>query len=280
MDDILKIKKLTFGHTIDLLFEDLNLTLKYNEWYTLVGPNKVGKTTLVKIICGLIESQGDIEFNFLTLNNKNLKEIRTRLSVLFSNIDKQIIEDNVYDEIIFELKNMNLSSLEIENRIKKIAEIIDIEPIIYKDIAELNDYEKYLVVLTSALIIKPKLLIIDQTFDNLSKSERNKLYDIISKYREIHKLTILNITSNLEDSLLGDNIVVLESGKIIANDKIMNIFNNKILNEKNSKLPFVVELSEYLKLYELVDKKTEIVNLRLLSLYPLILLIFQRFLAI
>ena len=254
MDDILKIKKLTFGHTIDLLFEDLNLTLKYNEWYTLVGPNKVGKTTLVKIICGLIESQGDIEFNFLTLNNKNLKEIRTRLSVLFSNIDKQIIEDNVYDEIIFELKNMNLSSLEIENRIKKIAEIIDIEPIIYKDIAELNDYEKYLVVLTSALIIKPKLLIIDQTFDNLSKSERNKLYNIISKYREIHKLTILNITSNLEDSLLGDNIVVLESGKIIANDKIMNIFNNKILNEKNSKLPFVVELSEYLKLYELVDK--------------------------
>ena len=254
MDDILKIKNLTYGHTTELLFKDLNLTLKYDEWYTLVGQNQSGKTTLVKIICGLLETKGNIEFNFLTLNKKNINKIRTRLSVLFSNLNEQIIEDNIYDEIIFELKNMNLSSFEINEKIKEIDEITKISKIINKDISELSTHEKCLVLLTSALLIKPKLLIIDGTFDSLNKTERKKLYDIIIKYREINNLTVLNITNNLEDSLLGNNIIVLENGEIIANDKVETIFNNKILNEKNSKLPFVIELSEYLKLYELINQ--------------------------
>lgn len=254
MDDILKIRNLTFGHTTDLLFKDLDLTLKYDQWYTLIGADKSGKTTLVRIISGLIECNSDIEFNFLTLNNKNIKRIRTRLSVLFSNINEQIIEDNVYDEIIFELKNMNLSAYEIDNRIKEIAEITGIKEIIDKDINEITEYEKYLVILTAALIIEPKLLIIDQTFDSLKKSERKELYKIISKYRKIHNLTILNITNNLDDSLIGDNIIILESGKIIANASTKSIYDEKLLNEKNSKLPFVIELSEYLKLYELINK--------------------------
>ena len=83
MDDILKIKNLTYGHTTELLFKDLNLTLKYDEWYTLVGQNQSGKTTLVKIICGLLETKGNIEFNFLTLNKKNIIHL-IPISALFS----------------------------------------------------------------------------------------------------------------------------------------------------------------------------------------------------
>lgn len=255
MDEILKITDLTFYYGDSKKISNLNLLLNYNDWYTLVGKNGSGKTTLVKIICGLLDNyDGNIEFNFLELNKENLFEIRTRMSVLFSNVDDLIVEDNVYDEITFELKNMDYSKDLIEQSIEEIDEYTHIKDIMEKDILELTLEEKYLLVLTSALIIKPKMLIIDETFSRLDKSLRKKLYNIINLYRDDNKLTVLNITHNLEDSLLGNNIILLEDGEIKFNESVKKVFDDKLLSEDNAKLPFVVELSEYLKLYNVIKE--------------------------
>lgn len=254
MDEILKITDLSFGYGDLKLIDKLNLLLNYNDWYTLIGKNGSGKTTLIKLICGLIDDyEGQIEFNFLKLTEENLFEIRTRMSILFSNVDDLIVEDNIYDEITFELKNMDYSDDLIEQSIDDINAYTRIKDFINKDIMDLTLEEKYILVLTSALIIKPKLLVIDETFSKLDKNLRKKLYDIINSYREDNKLTVLNITHNLEDSLLGNNIILLENGQIKFNESVRKVFNDKLLTEEDVDLPFIVELSEYLKLYEVTD---------------------------
>lgn len=251
MDEILRITDLTFYYNDQKLLDKLNLTLNYNEWYTLIGKNGCGKTTLIKIICGLLDDyEGEVEFNFLKQTDEKLFEIRTRMSILFNNIDDLIVEDNIYDEITFELKNMDYSDDLIEQSIDDVNAYTGIKGFINKEITDLTLEEKCILVLTSALIIKPKLLVIDETFSKLDKNLRKKLYDIINLYRENNKLTVLNITHNLEDSLLGDNIVLLENGKIKFNENVKKVFDEKMLTEENVDLPFIVELSEYLKLYE------------------------------
>ena len=254
MDDILKIKDLTFKYTDTLIFKSLNLTLKYNDWYTLIGNSGSGKTTLVKIICGLIEGSFNIEFNFLDLKEKNKAEIRTKISVLFSDIDTNFIENNVYDELTFELRNMRYSQVEIDEFLKDVDEITNVSKLFAKEFSKLSNYEKCLVLLASSLMIKPKLLIIDETFDCLSKKEREQLYNMILEYKNKYKLTVLNITNNSEDSLIGDNIVVLENKNILYNDGIKKVYNEHLLDEKKYKHPFIIELSEHLKLYEIIDK--------------------------
>ena len=255
MDEVLRITDLTFDYGDLKLFDSLDLTLNYNEWYTLIGKNGSGKTTLVKLICGLIDNyEGNIEFNFLNLNDENLFEIRTRMSVLFSNVDDLIVEDNVYDEITFEMKNMDYNKELIEQSIEEISEYTHINDFIDKDLSELTIEEKYLLILTSALIIKPKLLIIDETFSKLDKNLRKELYHIINLYRENNKLTVLNISQNLEDSLIGDKIILLEEGKIKFNENVKKVYDEKLITEENYDLPFIVELSEYLKLYEVTKE--------------------------
>lgn len=255
MDEVLKINDLSFGYEESKIIDNLDLVLDYNEWYTLIGKNGSGKTTLIKIICGLLPKyEGTVEFNFLDLNKENLYEIRTRLSVLFGNIDDLIVEDNVYDEITFELNNMDYNKDLIKQSIDEIDTYTNIKEFLHKETTELTIEEKYILVLTSALIIKPKLLIIDETFSKLSKSLRKKLYNIIARYRDDNKLTILNVTQNLEDSLIGDKIILLEDGKIKFNENVKKVYDEKLLSEETADLPFVVRLSEYLKLYELTKE--------------------------
>ena len=255
MDELLKITDLTFFYDNTKIIDNLNLLLNYNDWYTLVGKNGSGKTTLVKLICGLLDNyEGKIEFNFLNLSEDNLFEIRTRMSILFSNVDDLFVEDNIYDEITFELKNMDYSKELIKQSIDEIDKYTHIKEIIDKDILELTLEEKYILVLTSALIIKPKLLVIDETVSKLSKSLRKRFYGIIRSYKSDNKLTVLNITHNLEDSLIGDNIILLEDGQIKFNESVKKVFDEKLVNEDNADLPFIIELSEYLKLYDVIKE--------------------------
>ena len=247
MDELLRINDLSYKKKL----KKINLFIGYDRWYTLLGNNSSGKTILVKIIVGLIKDYtGEIEFNYMLLNKENLNEIRDKISVIFTNIDDNIVENNVYDEIAFELKNMNYDKSFIENAIDEIDKLTDIKSIINKNILDLTIEEKYLLVLTSALIKKPKLLILDSCFTNISNSFKKKIYQIIKKYNENNKLTVINITNDIEDALLGNNIILLENKKIAFNETTKKVFNDEMLKEK----PFILNLSESLKLYELIDE--------------------------
>ena len=255
MDEILKIIDLTFKYGDKLIIDDLSLILEYNDWYTLINDSASGATTLVKIISGLLKDyDGDVEFNFLPLNEENLYEIRTRMSVLFDKVDNQLLTDNVYNEITFEMKNMKFSDDLINQYIDDIDKYTGIKEILNKSIKELDSEERCLLLLTSALIIKPKLLIIDETFSNMSKSVRARFFNIIKNYKEDNKITILNISNNLEDSLIGDSIIYLKEGKIEFNERVQKVYDEKLLTEETESLPFIIKLSEYLKLYDLTDK--------------------------
>ena len=254
MDEILEISNLTFEENGKKEFENLDLCLNYNNWYTLIS-EKSNPSTLVRILAGLIENyEGKIEFNFLELNQENIHEIRTRLSILFPNIDDQILTADVYDEITFELNNMHYESDLKDQLITEMDEYTKIKDLLDKKISDLTEEEKYVVLLTSALIIKPKMLIIDETFSTLAKNLRKRLYNIINFYRKDNKLTVLNITNNLDDSLLGDNTIYLKEGKVLFNEKTEKVYEEKLLTEEIESLPFIVKLSEYLKLYNLTAK--------------------------
>ncbi len=249
MDELLKITDLSFKRN-ETILKKVNLFIGYDRWYTLLGKTGSGKTTLVKIIVGLLKDySGDIEFNYMSLNSDNIREIREKISAIFTCIDDNIVENNVYDEITFELKNMNYNRDFIDEYIDDVDRYTGIKELIGKNVSDLSLEEKYMLVLTTALIKKPKLLILDECFTNISSSFKRKIYKIIKKYNEDNKMTVINITNDIEDSLLGNNIILLENKKIAFNETTKKVFNDGLLEEK----PFILKLSESLKLYELIE---------------------------
>ena len=114
--------------------------------------------------------------------------------------------------------------------------------------------EKEKVMIASALIHKPKILLLDESIYKLNASDKKLIFKVLKEYQKEYKLTIILITHDLEDTLLSDNILVLDKGKIVMYDTKEKIYQDEKLEKLGFNLPFIVKLSHNLMLYDLLDK--------------------------
>ena len=108
--------------------------------------------------------------------------------------------------------------------------------------------------IASALIHKPKILLLDESIYKLNASDKKLIFKVLKEYQKEYKLTIILITHDLEDTLLSDNILALDKGKIVVYDTKEKIYQDEKLEKLGFNLPFIVKLSHNLMLYDLLDK--------------------------
>lgn len=108
--------------------------------------------------------------------------------------------------------------------------------------------------IASVLIHKPKILLLDESIYKLNASDKKLIFKVLKEYQKEYKLTIILITHDLEDTLLSDNILVLDKGKIVMYDTKEKIYQDEKLEKLGFNLPFIVKLSHNLMLYDLLDK--------------------------
>lgn len=254
MTNIIEVKNLNFDYDNNKIFDNFNLNIKKNEFISLIGPNGSGKSTLVKILSGLIEFDGQIFINNLELNENNLSEIRKIIALMMSNVDSELVSEKVIDNIAFPLENLNMPKKEIYDNVYSVANKLGIYDLLDKSIFELNSYQKILVNLASSLVYKPKILILDEAFAVLDKTERDKILSLLKYLCDNGVLTVINVTQNMDDLLFGNVIVILDHGYVVENNVNREVFKNeKVFNKLGLDLPFMVDLSIKLKYYNLVD---------------------------
>ena len=124
------------------------------------------------------------------------------------------------------------------------------------DISNVSLYEiQQLVNIAYAISLKPVVLILDRVLDKISNKKQ------ILDYIKQKKITLINITNDIEQSLDSDKIIILNNGKIISNSKPSTILKNeKLLRENNIELPFMVDLSNKLKFYGLLENNILDIN--------------------
>ena len=121
MKNIIEMKNINFKYGEKYLFKNFNLNIERGSFTTIIGTNGSGKSTLIRIILGLLVAEGEININGKQLNRKNLKNIISKIGVVFENPDDQFVAETVMDDIAFSLENMNVEPKEIKSRIKKIS---------------------------------------------------------------------------------------------------------------------------------------------------------------
>ncbi len=254
MKNIIEIKGLNFKYNEKQIFKDLNLNIEEGTFTTIIGNNNSGKSTLVRILTGLEKSDSKIIIDDLILNEFNVKTIREKIGVIFENPDDNMIQDNVLDEIIFTLENMNLDKEKIKKRVDYVSTLLNIEKLLYRNVNQLSGGEKQLVLLASIIAVNTKIIILDDAFTMIDSLTKDKIYKILKKINKENKITIINITHDIEDSLFGDEIIVMNNGNIVIQENTKLFFNQeKLLKKLNIQIPFIVEVSQKLKYYNLVD---------------------------
>lgn len=254
MENIIEMKNINFSYNKKQIFNNLNINFEKGSYTTIIGNNGSGKSTLVRLLVGLLVSDGQIIINNLELNHLNLKRIISKVGVVFENPDDQFVAETVMDDIAFSLENMQVEKKEIKKRVNKIAKFIGIEDILEREPHSLSGGEKQLVALASALVTDPDILILDEALTMIDPDTRVKIYKILEQVNKLNKITIINVTHNMDEILYGDNLVVLDKGNIVLNGPKEFVFlEEKVFNKLGLKLPFMVELTTKLQYYGLID---------------------------
>lgn len=251
--NIIEIKDLNFKYKEKEIFNHFNLNIEKGSFTTIIGLNGSGKSTLVKILLGLLNAEGKIKIDNLVLN-ENINEIRKIIGVVFENPDSGFVAEKVLDDIAFTLENLGENPKEIEKKINEITDYIGISHLLEKEPQNLSGGEKQLVALASALVHSPKILILDEALTMVDNNVRKKVYGILKDLHTNKNMTIINVTHDMDETLYGDDIILIDNGNIILKGPKEEVLKEeKVFNKLKLELPFMADLSIKLMYYDLID---------------------------
>lgn len=230
MTEILSLQNITFTYDLEQpevknAVEDVSFSVEQGEWIAIVGHNGSGKSTIAKIMNGLLFPQeGTVEIFGIPMNEENLWSIRSQLGMVFQNPDNQFVGATVQDDVAFALENNGVPYEDMVSRVEQALEQVKMSGFMNHEPQHLSGGQKQRVAIAGALALRPKLLILDEATSMLDPQGRQEVLDTVRTLREETGLTVLSITHDLEEAILADRLLFMNQGEKFAEGKPSEIF--------------------------------------------------------
>ena len=245
---MIELKNVSFQYKNgNRILENINLEIHEGEMISVIGKNGAGKSTLINLLAGITKpNEGDILMDGLnTKSKKNFMELRKKVGIVFQNPESQILFPNVYDDLEFALKNLNLENR--KDRIENALDIVNMKEFVQKDSYELSLGQKQRINIASVLAVKPKYIILDEPTTMIDSNEKENVYEVLRSLKE-EGYTIIFVTNQVNEILLSDKIFIMKDKQIkYAFAKEALIENVGLLKECDIKIPEMLELVLKLK---------------------------------
>lgn len=234
--------------------EKINFSVNMGEFVCICGKSGCGKTTLLRLLKSQLTPHGIQNGNIL-FEGKSLSEVDSRTQVskigfVMQNVENQIVTDKVWHEIAFGLESLGISNNEIRTRVSEMASFFGISEWFYKNVTELSGGQKQLLNLASVMIMQPSVLILDEPTSQLDPIAASEFLKTLKKINDEFGTTIILSEHRLEEAfLLSDRVIVMDEGRIIADDKPNAV--GKLLKDKNHDM--YISLPTPVKVYESID---------------------------
>ncbi len=244
-DNVLVANQLCFSIGKTCIFQNFNLTIKQREIVSIIGANKCGKSTLIKLLSGFYYTENQITVSNISLNEKTKDGFFKKVGLVCTNYSE--IHDKVKDYIESDIKKKDSSFY------NEVMEMCAIKSLLQKRVDQLNCDDFVLVELCKNLVKKPNVLFIDYT--NLCISEKlKKQIEGFYSFIKQEGIAIVFATNNASDILLSDTTYVLHKGVIALSGKTNEVLKqDRLLLNFGIELPFEVDLSLKLGMYNLID---------------------------
>lgn len=214
-ENIIEIKNLKkyFGNIKAV--DDISFSVKKGSLFAFLGLNGAGKSTTINIICGDYgKDSGNVFVDGIDID-KDLDKIKTKLGVVYQDsiLDKQL---TVKDNLELKAGLYGIKKIDFKNRINELNELLDIEKLLNRPIGKLSGGQRRRVDIARAIIHKPQILILDEPTTGLDPQTRKMVWSAIEKLRQQDHITVFLTTHYMEEATDADKVVILDSGKIVA----------------------------------------------------------------
>lgn len=246
-DNVIEINNLTLPYC----FNKFSIKFPKEKIIVLSGPNNCGKTTLIRILDSQIKTKNHVFFGTVGLEHYQITDLAVKIKAIIP--DEYCFLENTLEQEI----NRVLINRQYKNNKHNLKEIIKKYKLTKYQNSNPNTLSNYLKLklsLVLSFLYKPTLLLLDDVFNNLSKTEKDDLKEIITTYKKENKVSIIMTCSNLEDSLFSDILYIIKDNEIVLSGPPMDVLqNDNIINKIGLELPFMIDLSVKLRDYDLIQ---------------------------
>ena len=209
--------------------------VRAGEYVGVVGPNGGGKSTLVRLLNGLlIPSSGAVRIADRDPAAEPF-EVRRKVGVLFQNPENGLVAPFVEDDVAFGLENLGVPREEMRERVDHALRATGLAGYERREPHTLSGGEKQRVALAGLLAVEPGVLVLDEPTSMLDAAGRREVLERLERLRKVK--TVVHVTHHLEELLDADRVLILNGGRLMADVSPQRLFSEADLMRENRLVP-------------------------------------------
>ena len=254
MDSIISVRNVTYEYreeeTVYAAVKDLSLEIERGSFTVILGHNGSGKSTLAKMLNGLNKpTSGDVLVDGINTKDEATEiEVKRKVGMVFQNPDNQIIASIVEEDVAFGPENLGLEPSEIRRRVDNALKAVDMYDFRESTPHRLSGGQKQRIAIAGIMAMEPECLVLDEPTAMLDPKGRAEIITTLHRLNSDKGITIVLITHYMEEAENADRVIVMNDGKIIADNVPKVIFSDvKTLKSVGLDVPQTAELLYSLK---------------------------------
>ncbi len=247
MNPAIEVSNLSFSYTEEAnTIQDVSFSIPKGSYTTIIGHNGSGKSTIAKLIIGLLKAQsGTIRILGTELTPETVYDLRSHVGIVFQNPDNQFIGSTVADDIAFGLENHCVPQEDMQALIEKSAASVGMSDFLQAEPTHLSGGQKQRVAIAGILAMTPDIIIFDESTSMLDPQGKASINAQIKRLHDEKNITILSITHDMEEVAQSQHVIVLNHGVVEMEGTPKEVFAQEaMLKKMQLDIPFALKFSK------------------------------------
>ena len=224
--------------------DHVSIEIKRGEYISIAGSNGSGKSTLARCLNGLLlPTEGEILVDGMDTNDDDLIwDIRKKIGMVFQNPDNQIVSSMVEDEVAFGPENIGIENPELRKRVDDALKSVGMYEYRNREAHKLSGGQKQRIAIAGAVAMRPDCIVFDEPTAMLDPKGRSQVMKVIRELND-QGITIILITHFMEEVAEADRVLVMKSGKLLADSVPEDVFaDTNLIESAGLEIPAAVLL--------------------------------------
>ena len=236
---MIEFQNVSFAYGQTPVVENLSFSIQKGETVGLIGANGAGKSTIMKLMLGLLSGSGSIRVDGLTVSKENLSEIRRKIGFVLQDSDNQMFMPTVYEDMIFGPRNYGLSKEAADEKVDTILEQLGLQELKHRHNHKISGGEKRMAAIATILAMEPEMILMDEPSTVLDPVNRRTVINTINRLPQTKLIASHDLDMILDTC---QRVILLSHGAIVADGDAETILRDKALLEANRmELPFCLQ---------------------------------------